>query len=158
MPPRQINEIVHGTRRITAHTALRLARYFGTSDELALSLKIPYRTLRVNHTERTPDGLGRDRRDSSSTSALQPSGSFEESLSQLAESPWAPTASVLTRGWPARRSFIRTAPGAAEWDEADKETAAGSVRAPPPVLLVVRLPERATLDVSVPAILWIYGA
>ena len=33
VPPRRINEIVHGTRRITADTALRLARYFGTSDE-----------------------------------------------------------------------------------------------------------------------------
>ena len=33
VPPRRINEIVHGTRRITADTALPLARYFGTSDE-----------------------------------------------------------------------------------------------------------------------------
>lgn len=32
VPPRRINEIVHGKRRITADTALRLARYFGTSD------------------------------------------------------------------------------------------------------------------------------
>ena len=30
-PPRGINEIVHGKRRISADTALRLARYFGTS-------------------------------------------------------------------------------------------------------------------------------
>jgi antitoxin HigA-1 len=29
-PPRRINEIVHGKRRISADTALRLARYFGT--------------------------------------------------------------------------------------------------------------------------------
>jgi antitoxin HigA-1 len=31
VPPRRINEIVHGRRRITLDTALRLARYFGTS-------------------------------------------------------------------------------------------------------------------------------
>lgn len=31
VPPRRINEIVHGTRSISADTALRLARYFGTS-------------------------------------------------------------------------------------------------------------------------------
>lgn len=39
VPPRRINEIVHGTRRITADTALRLARYFGTSDEFWLNLQ-----------------------------------------------------------------------------------------------------------------------
>ena len=32
VPPRRINEIVHGKRRITADTALRLSRYFGTTD------------------------------------------------------------------------------------------------------------------------------
>ncbi len=31
VPPRRINEIVHGKRAISADTALRLARYFGTS-------------------------------------------------------------------------------------------------------------------------------
>jgi antitoxin HigA-1 len=32
VPARRINEIVHGQRRITADTALRLSRYFGTSE------------------------------------------------------------------------------------------------------------------------------
>ena len=32
VPPRRINEIVHGKRRITADTALRLARFFATTD------------------------------------------------------------------------------------------------------------------------------
>ena len=32
VPPRRINEIVHGKRGITADTALRLARYLGTSE------------------------------------------------------------------------------------------------------------------------------
>lgn len=39
VPPRRINEIVHGKRRITADTALRLARYFGTSDLFWVNLQ-----------------------------------------------------------------------------------------------------------------------
>ena len=39
VPPRRINEIVHGKRRITAGTALRLARYFGTTDRFWLNLQ-----------------------------------------------------------------------------------------------------------------------
>lgn len=42
VPPRRINEIVHGKRRITADTALRLARYFGTSPEFWLNLQSHY--------------------------------------------------------------------------------------------------------------------
>jgi addiction module HigA family antidote len=36
--PRRINEIVHGTKSISADSALRLARYFGTSDRFWLNL------------------------------------------------------------------------------------------------------------------------
>jgi addiction module HigA family antidote len=39
VPPRRINEIVHGKRRVTADTALRLGRYFGTSDQFWLNLQ-----------------------------------------------------------------------------------------------------------------------
>jgi addiction module HigA family antidote len=39
VPPRRINEIVRGTRSITANTALRLARYFGTSERFWLNLQ-----------------------------------------------------------------------------------------------------------------------
>jgi len=39
VPPRRINEIVHGKRAITADTALRLARYFGTSAEFWTNLQ-----------------------------------------------------------------------------------------------------------------------
>ena len=39
VPPRRINEIVHGKRRVTADTALRLARYFGTTDHFWLNLQ-----------------------------------------------------------------------------------------------------------------------
>lgn len=39
VPPRRINEIVHGTRAITADTALRLARFFGNSELFWLHLQ-----------------------------------------------------------------------------------------------------------------------
>ena len=39
VPPRRINEIVHGKRAVTADTALRLARYFGTSERFWLNLQ-----------------------------------------------------------------------------------------------------------------------
>ncbi|MCZ9308902.1 HigA family addiction module antitoxin [Corynebacterium uberis] len=42
VPPRRINEIVHGKRGITAGTAVRLARYFGTSEELWMNLQSTY--------------------------------------------------------------------------------------------------------------------
>src|SRR5579864_6342742 len=42
VPPRRINEIVHGTRAITADTALRLARFFGTSERFWLNLQTAY--------------------------------------------------------------------------------------------------------------------
>ena len=42
VPPRRINEIIHGKRRITADTALRLARYFGTTDRFWLNLQTRY--------------------------------------------------------------------------------------------------------------------
>ena len=37
--PRRINEIVKGSRSVTANTALRLARFFGTSDRFWLNLQ-----------------------------------------------------------------------------------------------------------------------
>jgi addiction module HigA family antidote len=40
--PRRINEIVHGTRAVTADTALRLGRYFGTSAQFWLNLQSRY--------------------------------------------------------------------------------------------------------------------
>lgn len=42
VPPRRINEIVHGKRGISADTALRLARYFGTSERFWLNLQSRY--------------------------------------------------------------------------------------------------------------------
>ena len=39
VPPRRINEIVLGKRAISADTALRLARYFGTSERFWLNLQ-----------------------------------------------------------------------------------------------------------------------
>ena len=40
VPARRINEIVHGKRGISADTALRLARYFGTSERFWMNLQI----------------------------------------------------------------------------------------------------------------------
>ena len=40
--PRRVNEIVHGSRAITADTAFRLARYFGTTDRFWLNLQSRY--------------------------------------------------------------------------------------------------------------------
>jgi addiction module HigA family antidote len=42
MSPRAINEIVHGKRSITANSALRLAKFFGTSPEFWLNLQTSY--------------------------------------------------------------------------------------------------------------------
>ena len=42
VPARRINEIVHGKRRVTADTALRLARYFNMSPRFWLGLQVDY--------------------------------------------------------------------------------------------------------------------
>ena len=42
VPARRINEIVHGKRGISANTALRLSRFFGTSERFWLNLQLRY--------------------------------------------------------------------------------------------------------------------
>lgn len=42
VPPRRINEIVHGKRAITADTALRLGRFFGMSAQFWMNLQTHY--------------------------------------------------------------------------------------------------------------------
>ena len=42
VPPRRINEIVHGKRSISADTALRLSRYFGMSERFWMNLQARY--------------------------------------------------------------------------------------------------------------------
>ena len=42
VPPRRINEIVLGKRGITADTAIRLAKYFGTSEQFWMNLQTRY--------------------------------------------------------------------------------------------------------------------
>src|SRR5829696_9158969 len=56
VPPRRINEIVHGKRRISADTALRLARVFGTSERFWINLQSRY-DIEVER-ERTTKALG----------------------------------------------------------------------------------------------------
>ena len=52
VPPRRINEIVLGKRRVTAETALRLGRYFGTTPQFWLGLQADY------DLDVAADGLG----------------------------------------------------------------------------------------------------
>jgi antitoxin HigA-1 len=42
VPARRINEIVHGDRRVSADTALRLSRFFGTSERFWMNLQARY--------------------------------------------------------------------------------------------------------------------
>jgi addiction module HigA family antidote len=58
VPPRRINEIVHGNRAITADTALRLARYFGTSAGFWMGLQADYDLEEAR--KRLGDSLRRD--------------------------------------------------------------------------------------------------
>ena len=58
VPPRRINEIVRGSRSITADTALRLARYFGTTEHFWLNLQVHY-DLEVER-DRLGDRLSRE--------------------------------------------------------------------------------------------------
>ena len=48
VPARRINEIAHGKRGISADTAIRLARYFGTSERFWLNLQAQY-DLDIEH-------------------------------------------------------------------------------------------------------------
>ena len=42
VPPRRINEIIHGKRGITADTALRLARYFNMTPQFWMGLQMDF--------------------------------------------------------------------------------------------------------------------
>ena len=50
VPPRRINEIVHGKRGITADTAMRLSRYFGTTAGFWMNLQMRYDLDRAEDT------------------------------------------------------------------------------------------------------------
>jgi len=67
VPPRRINEIVLEKRGITADTALRLARYFGTSAELWTGLQADYDLRLARH-----DKQEQIERDIEPVAALQP--------------------------------------------------------------------------------------
>ena len=58
VPPRRINEIVHGKRAMSTDTAMRLARYFGTSERFWLNLQTQY-NLEV-HRDNIGDRLERE--------------------------------------------------------------------------------------------------
>ena len=50
VPPRRINEIMQGTRSVTADTALRLSRFFGTSAQFWMNLQTQYDLDVSEHT------------------------------------------------------------------------------------------------------------
>ena len=52
VPPRRINEIVHGNRAITADTAIRLSKFFGTSAQLWMGLQSDYELDSIIYEER----------------------------------------------------------------------------------------------------------
>ena len=56
--PRRINEIVHGSRGMSADTALRLARYLGTSERFWLNLQVQFDLDR--ETDRSGDRIARE--------------------------------------------------------------------------------------------------
>ncbi len=58
VPPRRINEIVRGKRAITADTALRLARYFRTTERFWLNLQTRYEL--ESEKDRLGDRLDRE--------------------------------------------------------------------------------------------------
>jgi addiction module HigA family antidote len=58
VPPRRINEIVHGKRSITADTALRFSVYFGTSAQFWLNLQSHYDL--ENEKDKSFTRIGRD--------------------------------------------------------------------------------------------------
>ena len=58
VPPRRVNEIVHGARAVSADTALRLGRYFGTSAAFWLGLQMRHDLDRA--TDRLGDRLERE--------------------------------------------------------------------------------------------------
>ena len=53
VPPRRINQIVHGKRSITADTAIRLSRFFGTTAQFWLNLQSRYELDCIIYAERT---------------------------------------------------------------------------------------------------------
>ncbi|MCR5380397.1 MAG: HigA family addiction module antidote protein [Lentisphaeria bacterium] len=53
VPPRRINEIVHGKRAITPDTAIRLSKFFGTSAKFWLGLQAEYDLDCIIYAERT---------------------------------------------------------------------------------------------------------
>jgi addiction module HigA family antidote len=54
VPPRRINEIVHGKRAISTDTAFRLSQYFGNSPQFWLNLQSDYDLRRFARSEALP--------------------------------------------------------------------------------------------------------
>lgn len=83
VPPRRINEIVLGKRSLSADTALRLARFFGTSEELWLNLQNQYDL--DNARDQLGDRLAREVLQLRPRPAAKPSGSTAARSAGLAK-------------------------------------------------------------------------
>jgi antitoxin HigA-1 len=69
VPPRRVNELVHGRRAVTADTDLRLARYFGLSEGFFLGLRADY------------DLMEQRRRIGAELAAIEPRAAYRPSTS-----------------------------------------------------------------------------
>ena len=54
VPPRRINEIVHGKRAITTDTAFRHSQYFGNSSQFWLNLQADFEPRRMERKDALP--------------------------------------------------------------------------------------------------------
>lgn len=52
VPPRRINEIVHGTRRITPETGIRISKALGMSEQFGVGLQLDYDIELEKHRHR----------------------------------------------------------------------------------------------------------
>jgi len=88
MSPRAINEIVHGKRSITANSALRIAKFFGTSPEFWLNLQTSFdleeaaKTVDLSFIKTAPAGGASDIK-AFEVREKEPGYAFEDTVKDL---------------------------------------------------------------------------
>jgi hypothetical protein len=104
VPPRRVNEIVHGIRGISADTALRLAQYFGTSAAVCAARQMSDAAVKDD----APTASGQRRKDLgaywqvpglSATKHIAPHGQTLAPLHAVPTGHW-----LVVQHWPALRS------------------------------------------------------
>ena len=104
VPARRINEIVHGQRRISADTALRLARFFGTSERFWINLQARY-DLEAERTGSATHSTGSGRSPPPADLAIHTCR------------PWNQGASAVRKGMCTNRLLRVMATSAGPWNE-----------------------------------------